>query len=75
MQAKKFLSSQSAKPRRIARETLEIYRKKWLDILVENPDDGRSLLRKKFSGVYIWLYYNDYGWLEKIFFTPVRKKF
>ena len=65
MQAKKFLSSQSAKPQRIARETWEIYRKKWLDILVENPDDGRSLLRKKFSGVYIWLYYNDYGWLEK----------
>lgn len=65
MQPEKLLSSHQTKSRIIPRETLESYRQKWLDILVDNPDDGRSLLRKKFSGVFSWLYYNDYSWLEK----------
>ncbi|XWK89101.1 MAG: TnsD family Tn7-like transposition protein [Phormidium sp.] len=65
IQAKKLLPSQPAKSPSIARETLESYRQKWLDILVKNPDVGRSLLSKNFSGVYTWLYYNDYSWLKK----------
>lgn len=51
---------------------LETYRNHWLKTIRENPGAGRSELRKKAGGEYIWLLRHDREWFEAN--TPQRMK-
>jgi hypothetical protein len=49
----------------------QYHRKKWLQIVRENPDKGRLELRRLAKYTCVWLCKNDRGWWEKN--TPAKK--
>lgn len=46
-------------------EKLERYRKAWLSLLQDNPEDNLSQLKRKSPGVLQWLYKHDREWLNQ----------
>ena len=47
-----------------SKSSLESYQAEWLAARKENPDLGRTALKKQFQRVYTWLRRNDPEWLE-----------
>lgn len=52
------------KIRRTLAENREIYRKKWLEIIKENPQMSRTELVKAANFEYLWLMRNDKKWIK-----------
>lgn len=46
-------------------EKLERYRKAWLSLLQDNPEDNLSQLKRKSPGVHQWLFEHDREWLKQ----------
>ncbi len=77
---KTVLSQETPKRRKLEavevpeQSTYEEYRKKWLSIMQQNPDDGVNQLRSKVAQVYTWLYGHDSAWLKLHIPTHEKKR-
>lgn len=48
------------------------HRRAWLDLTSHNPGDGRTALRRRAPGQYMWLYRHDRAWLAEHSPAPRR---
>lgn len=63
-QSQRKLVGSESKKQEIPETSLENYRLEWLNARKNNPEAGRSILRKQFQRVYTWLRRHDREWLE-----------
>lgn len=42
------------------------YRKKWLNLIKNNPNKSKTELRNLDKATYFWLYHNDKSWLDEV---------
>ena len=51
----------------------DVQRKRWIQVLKDNPGLSKSEYKRIGKGLYSWLYKNDNAWFERV--TPKRIKY